>query len=145
MFEFFHLRFNTYQCESKYFVEKGENVDGGPGEEEHQGEGAEHDVGPQPPPLGAGAGPDISAQAGPGPAELGVDAGVDGHHGHTGEQELEGDGEPDMDLLHQGGGPDLVTEGDVLEQPLQPCHQDQGEGDDDGEQEGHPSHGPGNH
>ena len=140
-----HLRFNTYQCESKYFVEKGENIDGGPGEQEHQGEGAEHDVSPQPPPLRAGADPDIPGQAGSGPAELCVDAGVDDHHSDRGKQELDADGEPNMDLLHHEGGPDLVTEGGVLEQPLQPCHQDQGEGDDDGEQEGDPSHGPSNH
>ena len=71
VFEFFHLRFNTYQHESKYFVEKGENVDGGPGEEEHQGEGAEHDVGPQPPPLTAEAN---CCQVGSGLPELDVDA-----------------------------------------------------------------------
>ena len=144
MYKYIYLIFKTYPCKSKYFVEKGENVDGGPGEEEHQGEGAEHDVGPQPPPLGAVADPDIPGQAGSGPPELCVDAGVDGHHGDTGEQELDGDGEPNIDLLHDKGGPDLVTEGGVLEQPLQPGHQDQGEGDDDREQEGNPSHAPGN-
>ena len=35
-----------YLGKSTYFVEKGENVDWGPGDQEHKGEGAEHDVGP---------------------------------------------------------------------------------------------------
>lgn len=131
-----------YLSKTKYFIEKCENVDGGPGDQEHQGEGAKHDVGPQPPPLGAEADP---GKAGSGPPELCVNAGIDGHHSDTGEQELDGDGEPHIDLLHEVGGPGLMTEGGVLKQPLQPGHQKQGEGDDDGEQKGDPRHGPGHH
>ena len=45
-----YIKFNLFELlylgKSTNFVEKGENVDGGPGDKEHQGEGAEHDVGP---------------------------------------------------------------------------------------------------
>ena len=78
----------SHQLDAAELDEEGEDVDGGPGHEEHHGEQRQQNVGPQSPPgaraprRGLHLGPALAAEdAGGGQPELDVDAG-DHHHYH---------------------------------------------------------------